>query len=402
MSCLASMADFRVLMLKSKRVARNAADITDGGTAHVYHLSQALAQAGAHVHIVSRSEPDDEPDVETNPLVTTVSTSRSARATILDRDAEDGAAYATAIPRHLWTRGWSVIHIHHWTSAVGILDKLADVPVVYTPHLLAYEKAQLLGVPLPPHIAATEYEVLHRADHIVCLSLDESTAIARHYGVGGDHVHVIPNGGLAPVPSGAAFTTPQLNRIQIVTVGRLVRQKGYDVLLDALKTLDSRVRDQIAVHIVGPSYDEPIFEAELRMRSMDLDVPINFVGAVAPSDLVGILCAADIYVQPSRYESQGIALQEAMRAGLPVVATQLSAITEYATDEENSLLVRPEDPVHLASAIERLVRDPMLRTKLGGRALTDASAMRTWESSIADNIRVLATAASSRSGRPRR
>ena len=78
-------------------------------------------------------------------------------------------------------------------------------------------------------------------------------------------------------------------------------------------------------------------------------------------------------------ESQGIALMEAMAAGLPVVASNIEGFAGVITDEVNGLLVRPKDDVAIARSVLRLQRDPTLRTSLGARAQAQANGY-SWES----------------------
>lgn len=388
---MTDLAGLRVLLLKSKRLPRSVADITDGGSAHVYRLAAELGRRGADVTAVVRAEAGGAPSAA-GPYreVIEVETGRSPRTDILGRDAEDGERFVAAVPDPLLRAEGRVLHVHHWSSAMGLVERLpATTPVVFTPHLLAAEKADILGVPLPAAVRDAEGTILRRADAVVFLSDAEAARAAAEYGVSGPHTVVIPNGvGLGPLPPRRAAD----GRVRVTSIGRLARQKGYDVLLDALGRLAPDVAEVLDVHLYGPGYDEPDHERALRDAAVRLRVPVTFAGALPHDGVAAALARSDIYVQPSRYESQGIAIQEAMSAGLPVIATALPAVAEYATDDRDAVLVPVEDAASLARAIERLTRDASERSRLGSAAAT-APTLQTWSASISASIDVLRAAA---------
>lgn len=91
-----------------------------------------------------------------------------------------------------------------------------------------------------------------------------------------------------------------------------------------------------------------------------------FAGEV--SDVPAVLAEADIYVQPSFQEGLPNSVLEAMAMGLPIVATRVSGNEDVVVDGENGLLVPPGDPKSLAAAIQKLVDDPALATRMGRRS----------------------------------
>lgn len=386
MTQLPDLTDLRVLLVKSKRLPRSVADITDGGSAHVFRLAAELSRRGAQVTAVVRAEPREATEAGPYHEVIELDTRRSTLSDILPRDAEDGERFVSAIPDGLLGEPGRVIHVHHWSSAMGLVERIpGDARVVFTPHLLAAEKADLLGVALPDAVREAEGAILRRADAIVFLSDAEAARAAREYGVSGPGVAVIPNGvGLGVLPPAR---DPD-GLVRLTSIGRLARQKGYDVLLDALELVAPDVAERLDVRLYGPGYDEPAHEGALREQAARSPVRVRFEGPVPHDRVAEVLAHSDIYVQPSRYESQGIAIQEAMSAGLPVIATRLQAVTEYATDGREAVLVPVDDAPALALAIESLVRDDDERRRIG-RAAASAPALQTWDASVTASIDVL-------------
>ncbi len=151
---------------------------------------------------------------------------------------------------------------------------------------------------------------------------------------------------------------------RLITVGRLDAIKQQELMLEALATLRDDFPGARLV-IVGDGPERQRLErraSELRLESM-----VSFLGF--RNDVAQLLADADVFLLSSRYEGISIALLEAMRAGLPVIATCVGGVPETVVDGESALLFEAGDTVGLASAIERLSTSPALAAKLvaGGR-----------------------------------
>jgi glycosyltransferase involved in cell wall biosynthesis len=98
---------------------------------------------------------------------------------------------------------------------------------------------------------------------------------------------------------------------------------------------------------------------------------VDFHGRVDDKDLQDAFAAADVLVLPSIVDARGdteglgVVLLEAMSCGVPVIGSRAGGITDIIEDNESGLLVPPADPALLASALERLARDPALAARLG-------------------------------------
>ena len=158
----------------------------------------------------------------------------------------------------------------------------------------------------------------------------------------------------------------------VFAVGRLVPQKGFDVLLDAFA---SSSLDGLKLTIAGDGVERQRLEA--RTDELGLRCRVRFVGMVDRSRLAGLLCGARAFAFPSRGEAFGIALLEAMAAGVPSVAAAAGGIPEFVRDGENALLVPPDDASALARALARLSSDEALRRRLSVAGRRTASAL-TW------------------------
>ena len=169
-----------------------------------------------------------------------------------------------------------------------------------------------------------------------------------------DRVHVVPNGVDIPaVPAGPAGSPVP----RIGALGRLTAQKGFDVLLEAVRLL---VADGVALEVVigGAGRDGE------RLRAAASGLPVTFPGFV--DDARGFLAGVDVFCLSSRTEALPLVLLEAMSEGLPCVATDVGDVRVGVGDD--ALVVPPEDPRALADALRALVVDEGLRRKLAVQA----------------------------------
>lgn len=168
----------------------------------------------------------------------------------------------------------------------------------------------------------------------------------------------------------------------LLAVCRLVPQKGIDVAIEAL----ARIRERHpATHLVvlgeGPLRDELSRLAERR----DLAGAVSMPGRVG--DVAWWLRRADVVVHPARWEGFGLALLEAMLCSRPVIASAVSSVPEIVADGETGLLVPPDEPAALASAVTELLDDPMRARAMGeaghARATAEFSVARMAERTVA-------------------
>ena len=108
---------------------------------------------------------------------------------------------------------------------------------------------------------------------------------------------------------------------------------------------------------------------ELTASAAPLGAAVRFLGHRA--DVPALLAAADVFVLPSVWEGQPLILQEALRAGRPIVATRVGGIPDL-TGEDGALLIPPGDPAALAAAVRRVLTSPSLARRLADAALTRA------------------------------
>ena len=173
-------------------------------------------------------------------------------------------------------------------------------------------------------------------------------------------IAIVPNGVDAeefPVPA-REWSPPRL-----LSVGRVVYQKGYDVAIDALSGLADLPWEW---RIVG---DGPYLQPLKRMvRESGLDGRVQFLGWQMPDEVKGEYARANLFLHPSRHEGMPNAVLEAMASELPVIATRIAGNEELVVHDETGLLATVEDAQSLRVSLKVLLTDRERRETMGHAA----------------------------------
>jgi glycosyltransferase involved in cell wall biosynthesis len=231
-----------------------------------------------------------------------------------------------------------------------------------------------------------------RADLLLCASAD-LLARMRRLGASGAEQFDVAAEPLKP-PSAEEIATARADigagdRPVILTVGRLARQKGIDVLIAAAarwRDRDPQPRTVIAGE--GP------LAAGLRAQASQAGTDVLFLGA--REDVPALLAIADVVIVPSRWEARALILQEAMRSGRPIVATNVGGTPEL-TGDDCAVLVQPEDPAALAAAVLRVLDDPLLAARLGQTASARSASFPTQKDGVNAAVSIYTKLANGRS-----
>lgn len=235
-----------------------------------------------------------------------------------------------------------------------------------------------------------EREALVAALAVVTTSAWARTWLLAHYSLAGDVVVAEPGVDPAPVSRGTASSSG------LLCVAAVIPNKGHDVLIDALATLTDL--DWSCV-FVGSLERDPtwVMQLQSQVNAAGLDSRVRFAGAHQAEQLAADFAGADVLVHPTRAETYGMVVTEALAHGLPVIASAVGGLPRTlgrASDGHRpGLLVRPDNPDALAAAVRCWLASADLRARLRSRALERRETLTSWQQTSATVSSVLSRAA---------
>lgn len=282
--------------------------------------------------------------------------------------------------RLLQTHPVDLLHIHNPYSAIlgRVVARWAGLPVIVTVHLPSYALYRDLSIRsrFRRRVYIALEGILNRwlTDALIFVS-GQALEEARTLGiVPPRRVQVIENGidlcaFQNPPPAGLRRELgAAADALIIISVGRLTRQKGFDVLLEAFRRLDARPRP-LNLWLVGDG--ELRRELEEQAAALNLGDCVRFLGYRA--DVPALLQCSDIFAIASRYEGMPLAILEAQAAGLPCVVSAVGENAHQVDNGSNGLVVPPEDSAALAASLQQLLDDPALRQRMSAAARQKAA-----------------------------
>jgi glycosyltransferase involved in cell wall biosynthesis len=275
--------------------------------------------------------------------------------------------FTRALLHYAWAllRRPALVHVHmsHYGSFVrkAILvwaAAAARVPVLIHVHGSDFD---LMHDRLPRPLQAVVRSTLHRAAVVVALGeswAERLATIAPHV-----RVETVPNAVRVP----PAPNRPGSGPVRVVFLGEIGERKGAFVLLETWAKLAAEPELLADARLVLAG-DRGAERAARLITELDIAETAEVRSWLDPDQVAELLGGADVFVLPSRSEGQPMALLEAMAHGLCVVASDVGGIPEMVEDGHSGLLVPPDDPDALQSALRRVLADPALRARLGAAA----------------------------------
>ncbi|CRK55062.1 Glycosyl transferase, group 1 [Alloactinosynnema sp. L-07] len=274
-------------------------------------------------------------------------------------------------------------------GAVVLLDGLVacGVPEVVLPHAGRLRLAVLVHLPLADETGLTpadaakldarEGEVLRAARLVVATGPSTASRLVQHHELSRVRT-VVPGTDPAPVAPGTDGAS------RLLCVASVTPRKGHDVLVEALATLTD-----LPWHCecVGPLPDTAhVKRVESLIERHGLGARIQFTGPLVGEPLADAYAAADLFVLPSRAETFGMVVTEALARGVPVLASGVpDALGQGGT------LLPPGDPDALATALRNWLSDSALRQRARAAALRRRDELSTWDQSVRDLAEALSS-----------
>jgi mannosylfructose-phosphate synthase len=380
---------------------------TGGQVVYVLELSKKLAQLGYEVDIWTRRF-EDQPEIDvTNDRVRVLRVPCGGR-NFLDKEH---------LVRHLgeWSENalrlikkhglkYQFFNSHYWDAgfATQRLTEALDVPHVHTPHSVGLWKKQLMEKDYPEDAAnfekkynftrrINEETLLYRnCDEVIATTPLQVDMIVQDYGAPVERVRMIPPGyddnRFFPVSGASRNAIRQrlgYTGKVVLAIGRLARNKGYDLLMDAFSIVAPRLPDAVLHLAVGGASLNPaertiLADLHAQAASLGLTDRVKFSGFVADANLADHYRAADVFVLCSRYEPFGMTAIESMACGTPTVVTTHGGLYRALTFGRHALYADTLDKEDLGISIVKVLRHPRVSTRLGRMGAHKARSLFTW------------------------
>ena len=305
--------------------------------------------------------------------------------------------YAGRAANAFQREGCSVVHVHNFSQFVPIIRSVSRrTKIVLHMHcdwLVQLDRQVINGR-------------LRQADAIVGCSEYVTSNIRTAFPQYADRCATVFNGVDVEKITVSTGRSRDRRSPRVVFVGRVSPEKGLHVLIDAFERVLNK-RPESHLEIIGGEFvmplqftvgisDDPMVQSLCRFYSgsyLDslraqvngrLGGRVTFLGHIPRAEMIEHVRQADLFVQPSiASEMFGLAVAEAMAAGVPVVATRICGLPELVADGETGLLVRPGDPEALAEAIIHLLNDSNLSERMGGASRARVERLFSWDKTVA-------------------
>jgi len=350
--------------------------IVGGISPHVHDLSQKLQEQGVEVHVITKATPQ-APDEEVQ------ASGVQIHRVHLDEQPNDfiheiqllNVATERRVRQLLedWRPGGepTIFHAHDWLSLDAARDLKYEysLPMVATIH--ATEEGRHGGIhnDVSRYIHEQEFWLTYEAWRVIVCTQYMKGEVGRLFNVPEDKIDVVYNGVDA---NKFDFDFSEVERLRkraeladpsekiILYVGRFVREKGIQVLLNSANVVLAQRPDAKFVIVGGGVRDK--FENYVRWAG--LEDKVLFTGFMANRALHQIYRCADVAVFPSLYEPFGIVALEAMASGVPVVASDAGGLREVVVHDLTGTSSYANNAESLAWAILRVLNDPARAARL--------------------------------------
>jgi glycosyltransferase involved in cell wall biosynthesis len=280
-------------------------------------------------------------------------------------------------------RAFDLIHVHDWLVAYPgqAMKYIYHLPLLATIHATEFGRNNGLHTDEQRYIGEVEWRLTYESWKVTCCSRYMREEVEAVFNLPADKIEVIPNG-IRPEGFRVNKPDPAVRRRFasaddkiIFFIGRLVREKGVQTLLEALPIVSERIpAARLVVAGSGP------YEHELHRLALNLGVErrITFTGYIDEETRNQLYAQADVAAFPSLYEPFGLVALEAMATGAPVVVGDTGGFTETVIDQVNGLRSEPGNAADLAQKLIRLLENQALAERLSRQGLKDANEKFAW------------------------
>ena len=229
-------------------------------------------------------------------------------------------------------------YLHNTLKAIPIRQKY-HIPIVAMEHW-----SQMAYIPIPKSTISTAKRVYSSIDQLLTVSSALKDNILRQIGIDSTVVPNMVGQEFHYLPSEQS----KKDSIQLITTGRLIPEKHFDMLIQAIANIPSL---PLRLSIIGNGAEK--YKLQQLINKLQIEHKVRLLGHKSKQEIVTLLQQSDIFVLPSQSETFGVAYIEALACGLPIIATDCGGPRDIVT-KENGLLIPTNNQTALEQAITRL------------------------------------------------
>lgn len=359
---------------------------TGGQVVYVLELAKRFSRLGRRVDLVTRRF-EDQPEVDQiNENCRVWRVPFGGPDFIRKEDMHDYIGdFVTNVLSAVRTRGhqYDIVYSHYWDAGWAgqkIAEELA-IPHVHTPHSLGWWKQHNMSTDMSEKEMEKRYRFVERirkefliyqmSDHIIATTEQQADLLKEHYDLLDRRITVIPPGidesRFSPVRQEERHDLMRKYKLKpkdVLTLGRMAQNKGYDLLIRSLPTLFELVPEARLIAAIGGEEsvrdEKKIAELKELAKEIGVDKKIQWVNYVPDEDLANYYRACSVFSMSSRYEPFGMVAIEAMACGTPSVITVHGGLFDLIELGRQALYADP----NRATEFGTMLAMPMLYTEL--------------------------------------
>ncbi|WP_088102467.1 1,4-alpha-glucan branching protein domain-containing protein [Halalkalibacter urbisdiaboli] len=366
--------------------------VVGGLSRHVFDLSRTMVSKGDEVHVIT-SFVDGYPEYEVNQGVHVhrIRGLQPEAASFYDWVASLNVAMAKYVEKLARKHTFDLIHAHDWLVSVAAksLKAYLELPLIATIHATEHGRNDGIHSSLQHEIHQKEWELMYEAKRVIVCSDYMKEEVQTLFDLPEEKITIIANGvdeELIRPKQINQFDLPLNNKFTVFSVGRIVKEKGYQTVIEAAEIIRERERQiQFVIAGKGPMLEE----YRLQVQERGLEEYIQFLGYISDDERNEWFQRCDATVFPSLYEPFGIVALEGMAAGKATIVSDTGGLRGIIEHGENGLRMIPGDAQSLASQVLYLYNHPILREGLATQGFRDLKTKFNWNTIAEQTQRVI-------------
>jgi glycogen synthase len=285
---------------------------------------------------------------------------------------------------------FDIVHAHDWLvgTAAITLKEVLSIPLLSTIHGTEHGRNNGIHTDMQRFIHQKELQLITESDQVIVCSNYMREELLTNFHLSDKKMTIIPNG----IEQSDVVVAPNeiypfiKNRKYIFSVGRIVKEKGFETLIEAAQAAKDKGQDIYFV-IAGKG---PMLERYRKMvTEKQLDHYIAFIGYVTDEQRNVLLVNCEIAVFPSLYEPFGIVALEAMILAKPTIVSETGGLKGIVMDRQTGLLMVPGDAESLLNNIDFLLQDNQTAKKIGIKGMKIVKSLYGWKRIASQTVNVM-------------